>query len=110
MPKCDFNKLLCNFIEITLRHGCSPVNLLHIFRTLHFQCLLLLFSRYCCSRVGWYYHPPSGLHGAERLIVKYCTPAQQMKGKRKTSGVNSFNTSGGDVATIQKYLNSINIT
>ena len=35
MPKCDFNKvaLLCNFIEITLRHGCSPVNLLHIFRT-----------------------------------------------------------------------------
>ena len=28
MPKCDF-------IEIALRHGCSPVNLLHIFRT-HF--------------------------------------------------------------------------
>ena len=26
-------KLLCNFIEITLRHGFSPVNLLHIFRT-----------------------------------------------------------------------------
>ena len=26
-------KLLRNFIEITLRHGCSPVNLLHIFRT-----------------------------------------------------------------------------
>ena len=25
MPKCDFN-------GITLRHGCSPVNLLHIFR------------------------------------------------------------------------------
>ena len=25
-------KLLCNFIEITLRHGCSPVNLLYIFR------------------------------------------------------------------------------
>ena len=30
MPKCDFN---CNFIEITLQHGCSPVNLQHIFRT-----------------------------------------------------------------------------
>ena len=27
-------KLLCNFIEIALQHGCSPVNLLHIFRTL----------------------------------------------------------------------------
>ena len=26
-------KLLCNFIEITLRHGYSPVNLLHIFIT-----------------------------------------------------------------------------
>ena len=26
-------KLLCNFIQIALRHGCSPVNLLHIFRT-----------------------------------------------------------------------------
>ena len=25
-------KLLQNFIEITLRHGCSPVNQLHIFR------------------------------------------------------------------------------
>ena len=27
-------KLQRNFIEITLRHGCSPVNLLNIFRTL----------------------------------------------------------------------------
>ena len=26
-------KLLCNFIEIALWHGCSPVNLLNIFRT-----------------------------------------------------------------------------
>ena len=26
-------KLFCNFIEITRRHGCSPVNLLHILRT-----------------------------------------------------------------------------
>ena len=43
MPKCDFNKVVTqsvismklqsNFIEITLRHGCSPVNLQHIFRT-----------------------------------------------------------------------------
>ena len=27
-------KFLCNFIKITLWHGCSPVSLLHIFRTL----------------------------------------------------------------------------
>ena len=26
-------KLQSNFIEITLWHGCSPINLLHIFRT-----------------------------------------------------------------------------
>ena len=32
MPKCDFNKVACNFIEIALGHGCFPVNLLHIFR------------------------------------------------------------------------------
>ena len=29
IPKCDFNKAA----EIALRHGCPPVNLLHIFRT-----------------------------------------------------------------------------
>ena len=30
-------KLQSNFIEIALRHGCSPVNLLHVFRTLFLQ-------------------------------------------------------------------------
>ena len=29
MPKSDFNKVA----EIAIRRGCSPVNLLHIFRT-----------------------------------------------------------------------------
>ena len=29
MPKCNFS----NFIEIALRHECSAMNLLHIFRT-----------------------------------------------------------------------------
>ena len=33
MPKCDFNKVSSNFFEIAPRHGCSPVNLLHFFRT-----------------------------------------------------------------------------
>ena len=33
MLKCDSIKLQSSFIEITLWHGCSPVNLLHIFRT-----------------------------------------------------------------------------
>ena len=30
--RCSKN-MLCNFIEITLRHGCCPVKLLYIFRT-----------------------------------------------------------------------------
>ena len=37
-----------NFIEITLRHGCSPVNLLHYFRAPFYkntsECLLLPFD------------------------------------------------------------------
>ena len=32
MPKCDLNKVACNFIEMALGHGCFPVNLLHISR------------------------------------------------------------------------------
>ena len=33
MPKCDFNKVACNFNEIALRHGYFFVNLPHTFRT-----------------------------------------------------------------------------
>ena len=40
MLKCDFNKVAK--LQIALRHECSPVNLLHIFRT--------TFSRNTC---GW---------------------------------------------------------
>ena len=35
-------KFLFNFIEIALRHGCSPVNLLHIFR-----------APFCKNTSGW---------------------------------------------------------
>ena len=31
------------------------------------QCLLLLFSRYCCLKVGRYCDPPSGAQGAKVL-------------------------------------------
>ena len=27
-----WRRAICNFIEITLRYGCSPVNLVHIFK------------------------------------------------------------------------------
>ena len=33
MPKYDSNKVANHFTIITLWHGCSPVNLLHIFKT-----------------------------------------------------------------------------
>ena len=32
MPQCDFNKVQSNFIDIAHWHGCSPVDLLQIFR------------------------------------------------------------------------------
>ena len=43
MSKCDFNKVAkqSNFTEATFRHGCSPRNLKHIFRT--------LFTKNICS-------------------------------------------------------------
>ena len=52
-------KLLCNFIEIALRHGCSSINLLHIFRTTFykntFEGLLLdnLFGRVLPWNLVW---------------------------------------------------------
>ena len=79
-------KLLCNFIEIALRHGCSPVNLLHIFRTYSFKnisgwlllkwletvllALRMLLVKYCSKfkkvvlfpKIGWvnfFYHSPA---------------------------------------------------
>ena len=33
MPKSDFKKVALQLFEITIWHGCFPVNLLHIFRT-----------------------------------------------------------------------------
>ena len=45
-------KFLCNFIEITLQHGCSPVNLLHIFKTPSYKNTsggLLLFKAGCST-------------------------------------------------------------
>ena len=33
MPKCEFNKVAGNFMEIVLWYGCCLINLLDIFRT-----------------------------------------------------------------------------
>ena len=56
IPKCDFNNMQSNFIEITLRHGCSPVNLLYIFRTFFPQNIserLLLNGALCKKNNAW---------------------------------------------------------
>ena len=49
--------LLCNFIEITLRHGCSPVNLLHILRKSFLkntsEWLLLKLLRTAIEQTRW---------------------------------------------------------
>ena len=50
--------LLCNFIEITLWHGCSPVNLLHIFRAVFLKnfsrrlLLTIIISDFQKSKLG----------------------------------------------------------
>ena len=50
-------KLLCNFIEIALRHGCSPANLLHIYRTPFLRtpldgCFIILDFELFCSNLS----------------------------------------------------------
>ena len=56
-------KLLRNFIEVTLWHGCSPVNLLHIFWT-HFSnntsgrlllLIVIMLEQYCVIYF-WFLH------------------------------------------------------
>ena len=48
-------KSLCNFIEITLGHGCSPVKLLYIFRTSFSQNTSegLLLRAFCSRKIFW---------------------------------------------------------
>ena len=44
--------LFCNFVEITLRHGCSPVNLLHTFQTPFLKSIRGFF---CFQFSFWWY-------------------------------------------------------
>ena len=67
-------KLQSNFTEITLRHGRSPVNLLHIFRTTFpkstFGWLILSFSRRK-HRVQKFDKIWSSLQDCANSILKY---------------------------------------
>ena len=88
MPKCKFNKiakLQSNFIEIRLRHGCSPINLLHIFRRLARWLLLMLSTLSVINRLPRYSFL-AGLHhqrghwfhtGGTVLLVQVILPDSQ---------------------------------
>ena len=66
-------KLLCNFNEIAFRHGCSPVNLLHIFRKTFLKntsgWLLLLFLR---TLLGGYFWKKENVKGESNLRILEC--------------------------------------
>ena len=62
MAKCDINKVaISNFIEITLQHGCSLVNQLHIFRTPFPNntpggLLMFIYNSYSCFKLIFYFN------------------------------------------------------
>ena len=80
MPKCDFNFALCNLIEITPWHRCSPVNLLHIFRT--------PFLRTPLEGCFWCYYTNSTKHNMLlENIGKYSTERKNKKEPIKRNAV-----------------------
>ena len=61
--KCDFNKVALQFvIEIALRHGCSPVKMLHIFRS-----PIPGNTSRCCF---WKVYLPSSLCKLNDILIK----------------------------------------
>ena len=84
-------KLVCNFIEISLQHECSPVNLLHIFRTPFLKNtsgrLLMLME---CSYLffGWEIGHPLSTYapgGMEAGSCKMCTAVYRGSGLKNRS-------------------------
>ena len=71
MPKCYFNS---NFTEITLRHGCSPVNMLHIFRTPFFKNTsgwLLLYLMGLVFQNSWHWIQITYIQYSDRMTDKF---------------------------------------
>ena len=62
MPSCRSAisiRVQNNFIEIALRYGCSPINLLHIFRTFFLGTPLgRCFCPYFCLNASKFLHSP----------------------------------------------------
>ena len=69
-------KLQSNFIEMTLRHGCSPVNFLHIFRTpftknTSERLLLILISEDCVKQESEAIATTKALYGVKIAQFAY---------------------------------------
>ena len=52
--------LLCNFIEIAFRHGCFPVNLLHIFKKTFFI-VTLIKGCFCLLQISRHIYEYGGM-------------------------------------------------
>ena len=98
----SLENLLCNFIEIALRHECSPVNLTHIFRTPFpkntFEGLLLDFKKITEHEMML----SSGKPFHEKMrkqLVKY--------GKNKKKHVYDFSTLSIENMKIKKKAKSL---
>ena len=69
-------KFQSNFIEIALRHGCSPVNLLHIFRTPFLKnisgWLPLILTNFWFSR--WFSLPADCNNNVTTVIIPIFKP------------------------------------
>ena len=72
MPKCDFNKVAKQLYWIELRHGCSPVHLLHIFRTVFPKNTsegLLLFLLKSFISLTWFFFSMNILCNFSFLVI-----------------------------------------
>ena len=78
MLKCDSIKLLCNFIEITLRQGSSPVNLLHIS-----ELLFIGTPLEGCFCIEAFHNPP---HKSTCDVLRDLVPFVQFKNVKNTHG------------------------
>ena len=79
-------KLLCNFIEIALRHGCSAVNLLHISRTPSPKNTSggLLLKEYSAKIRGFIYSRPKFVKKLEQTNGGHPTGHYLLKARAET--------------------------
>ena len=104
-PSAISKKLHSNVIEITLRHACSPVNLLHIFRTPFFKNtyggLFLSIDFFLEERMGNSGTKTSG--PGTLLKFKSRTPGPSSKFKSRTPGPLTKFKSGTFIITFLHY-------